>query len=85
MAAIAGERMGPPGFREVSAVCTHPDFLGRGYSRRLMALLSNDLLAQGLVPFLHVSPSNSRALALYERIGYQHRARIAFASLHRPG
>ncbi|WP_460454202.1 GNAT family N-acetyltransferase [Arenimonas aestuarii] len=84
LAAIAGERMGPPGHREVSAVCTHPDFLGRGYSRRLMALLSNDLLRHGLVPFLHVSPANDRALALYERIGYQHRARIAFASLSRP-
>ena len=84
LAAIAGERMGPPGHREVSAVCTHPDFLGLGYSRRLMALLSNDLLRQGLVPFLHVSPANDRALALYERIGYRHRARIRFASLSRP-
>jgi len=65
-------------------VCTHPDFLGRGYSRRLMAFLSNDLLGQGLVPFLHVSPANTRALALYERIGFHDRTRIAFASLARP-
>lgn len=84
LAAIVGERMGPPGYREISAVCTHPDFLGRGYSRRLMAFLSNDLLGQGLVPFLHVSPANTRALAMYEKIGYRDRARIAFASLVRP-
>lgn len=83
LAAIVGERMGPPGFREVSAVCTDPDFLGRGYARRLMAWLSNDLLASGLTPFLHVSPGNSRALALYARNGYATRARPAFYSLAR--
>jgi len=34
LAAMAGERMGMPGFREVSAVCTHPDFLGRGLAQK---------------------------------------------------
>ena len=83
LAAIIGERMGPPGWRELSAICTHPDFLGRGYARRLMAWLSNDLLAQGLMPFLHVSRQNSRALALYENNGYRTRTGIAFWSLAR--
>lgn len=83
LAAIAGERMGPPGWREISAICTHPDFLGRGYARRLMAWLSNDLLARGLAPFLHVSRQNTRALALYENNGYRTRAGIAFWSLAR--
>lgn len=83
LAAIIGERMGPPGWREISAVCTHPDFLGRGYARRLMAWLSNDLLAQGLTPFLHVSRQNGRALALYENNGYRTRTGIAFWSLAR--
>ena len=83
LAAIIGERMGPPGWRELSAICTHPDFLGRGYARRLMAWLSNDILAQGLTPFLHVSRQNSRALALYENNGYRTRTGIAFWSLAR--
>ena len=83
LAAIIGERMGPPGWREVSAVCTHPDFLGRGYARRLMAWLSNDLLASGLRPFLHVSQQNSRALALYRDNGYRTRIEIPFWSLAR--
>lgn len=83
LAAIIGERMGPPGWREISAVCTHPDFLGRGYARRLMAWLSNDILAQGLTPFLHVSRQNGRAIALYENNGYRTRTGIAFWSLSR--
>ncbi|KAA2283963.1 GNAT family N-acetyltransferase [Arenimonas fontis] len=84
LAAMAGERMGPAGFRELSAICTHPDFLGRGLARRLMAFLSNDLLEGGLTPFLHVSPENRRALELYERNGYRLRARIPFHRLCRP-
>ena len=83
LAAIIGERMGPPGWREVSAVCTHPDFLGRGYARRLMAWLGNDILASGLIPFLHVSQQNTRALELYRNNGYRLRAQIPFWSLAR--
>lgn len=84
LAAMAGERMGPAGFREISAVCTHPDFLGRGLARRLMAWLSNDLIEGGLRPFLHVSPNNQRAMDLYERNGYRLRARLPFHRLLRP-
>jgi hypothetical protein len=32
-AAMAGQRLAPTGFSEVSAGCTHPDFRGRGYAR----------------------------------------------------
>jgi ribosomal protein S18 acetylase RimI-like enzyme len=81
LAAMAGERLGMPGFREISAVCTHPDFVGRGYARRLLAFLANDLLARGQTPFLHVSPSNTRALELYETNGWRVRARPRFWSL----
>lgn len=83
LAAIAGERMGPPGYREVSAICTHPEHLGRGHARRLTAFLCNHLLAGGLQPFLHVSPSNTRALGLYEAMGFRHRAGLAFSALRR--
>ena len=83
LAAIIGERMGPPGWREISAVCTHPDFLGRGYARRLMAWLANDLLGSGLMPFLHVSQQNTRALELYRNNGFRTRIEIPFWSLAR--
>ena len=83
LAAMIGERMGSNDAREISAVCTHPDFLGHGYARRLMAFLTNDLLAQGLQPFLHVSHENARAKAMYEGIGYRTRRDIGFWSLRR--
>ncbi len=83
LVAMAGERLGAPGLREMSAICTHPDFLGRGYARRLTAFLSNDTLARGQRPFLHVSPANHRARGVYEAMGYRLRRTIPFWSLRR--
>jgi ribosomal protein S18 acetylase RimI-like enzyme len=83
LAAMIGERLGTDACQEMSAICTHPDFNGRGYARRLTALLTNDVLARGLTPFLHVSHANSRAKQLYEQLGYSHRRDIGFWSLRR--
>jgi len=83
LAAMAGERLGTDGFQEISAICTHPDFNGRGYARRLTAMLSNDNLSRGRIPFLHVSHDNPRALNMYERLGYRHRRDIGFWSISR--
>jgi predicted GNAT family acetyltransferase len=67
----------------MSAICTHPDVLGRGYARRLTAFLTNQALRAGNIPFLHVAYSNARAKALYERMGYRLRRDIPFAGLRR--
>jgi ribosomal protein S18 acetylase RimI-like enzyme len=83
LAAMIGERMGTETTREMSAICTHPDFNGRGYARRLTALLTNDALAHGNLPYLHVSHENLRAKRLYERIGYRFRPDIGFWALRR--
>jgi ribosomal protein S18 acetylase RimI-like enzyme len=83
LAAMIGERMGFPGFREISAVCTHPDFVGQGLARRLLAYLTNDILQTGATPFLHVSPQNQRAIRLYAQNGYRTRSQVAFWSLRR--
>ncbi len=40
LAAMAGERMRFPGFTEVSGVCTHPDFRGRGLARSLSSVVA---------------------------------------------
>lgn len=85
LAAIIGERMGMDEWQEISAVCTHPDFLGRGYARHLLTMLSNDVLAQGRTPYLHVANENARAKDLYLRSGYTVRRDIPFFSLHRAG
>jgi ribosomal protein S18 acetylase RimI-like enzyme len=83
LAAMIGERLGTDTHTEMSAICTHPDFNGRGYARRLTAFLTNDTLARGRTPFLHVSHENVRALQLYERMGYTLRRDIGFWALHR--
>jgi len=83
LAAMIGERLGTDDTQEMSAICTHPDFNGRGYARRLTAFLTNDNLARGRLPFLHVSHENPRALRLYEQLGYRLRRDIGFFSLRR--
>ena len=85
LAAMIGERMGMDGHQEISAVCTHSDFNGRGYARRLLAWLSNDNLERGRTPFLHVSQDNHRAKRLYEQNGYRARCEMPFWSLRRTG
>jgi ribosomal protein S18 acetylase RimI-like enzyme len=83
LAAMAGERLGMDRLQEISAICTHPDFNGRGYARRLTAVLSNDNLQRGRTPFLHVSHENARAKRMYEQMGYRHRRDIGFWSIRR--
>lgn len=82
--AMAGERMGMDGHQEISAVCTHPDHLGHGHARRLMAMINNDALTRGRLPFLHVSHDNARAKALYQHLGYLHRIDVPLLSVRRP-
>ncbi|WP_157592410.1 GNAT family N-acetyltransferase [Solirubrobacter soli] len=69
LAAMAGERMRPSGATEISAVCTHPDFTGRGYARALMTPLLQDAFAAGRSPMLHVKTENG-AKRLYDRLGF---------------
>jgi len=83
LVAMAGERMRFDGHQEISAVCTHPDHTGRGYAQRLVAMLGNDILDSGRVPFLHVSHENTRAKSLYERMGYAFRADIPLLAVKR--
>ncbi len=83
LVAMAGERMGFPGFQEISAICTHPQYLGRGYAQRLLATLNNRALARGEVPFLHVSHENARAKGVYELMGYVQRCDIDLVQVTR--
>jgi predicted GNAT family acetyltransferase len=70
LVAMAGERISIPGYREISAVCTHPDYTGRGYAKILMNRLICEHAATGVTSFLHVSKSNARAVGIYERMGF---------------
>jgi len=68
--AMAGERMHAGSLREISGVCTHPDFQGRGLATRLMRKLIRRQVARHETPFLHVMRANENARRLYERMGF---------------
>lgn len=68
--AMAGERMAADTLREISGVCTHPDYQGKGLARRLTQKLLQRQLARGQIPFLHVMSANTTARGLYERMGF---------------
>jgi len=71
LVAMAGERMQAGRFREISGVCTHPEFQGRGLARRLMLALIRRQMQRGEAPFLHVMRENTNARGLYERMGFR--------------
>jgi ribosomal protein S18 acetylase RimI-like enzyme len=83
LVAMAGERLKVPGYTEISAVCTHPDHLGKGYAAALMTEIMRSIRARGEKPFLHVRGDNSRAIAIYERLGFHTRSKGHFAVLRR--
>ena len=83
LAAMAGERMRFPGYTEVSGVCTHPDFRGRGLARRLSAAVVAGIEARGEQAFLHVWKSNHAAISLYEGLGFRIRTDMNATVLRR--
>jgi ribosomal protein S18 acetylase RimI-like enzyme len=84
LVAMAGQRLAPPGFREVSAVCTHPDFRGRGLAAGLTALVARRIVERGERPFLHHASDNDAARRVYESIGFEFRRQVVFAALGAP-
>ncbi|GAA4143143.1 GNAT family N-acetyltransferase [Actinomadura keratinilytica] len=84
LVAMAGERLRPPGWTEISAVCTAPDARGRGHATRLVRALAARITARNERPFLHVAAANTGALALYERLGFAVRRRVTFRGFRTP-
>lgn len=88
LVAMAGERMtlidaSGHAFTEVSGVCTHPDFRGRGLAGALMRIVAARILARGEKPFLHVYAHNTGAIALYEALGFGLRNALVMTMLER--
>jgi len=85
LAAMAGERMAVSGCTELSAVCTHPDYLGRGLAHRLVAHVAHAIRQRGLQPYLHVSNRNARAIKVYETSGFVPRRELPLRCVQRVG
>jgi ribosomal protein S18 acetylase RimI-like enzyme len=85
LAAMAGRRLLPSGFAEVSAVCTHPGFRGRGYARAAVEASACAIFDSGRVPFLTCLEANTGAIRVYEQVGFVLRRKFHLAVLKRPG
>ncbi|WP_438870667.1 GNAT family N-acetyltransferase, partial [Paractinoplanes bogorensis] len=77
--AMAGERLHPPGWTEISAVCTDPAFRGQGLATKLVRAVAFGVRQRGEIPFLHTSAANTNAIRLYQSIGFRLRKRTTFA------
>jgi ribosomal protein S18 acetylase RimI-like enzyme len=82
--AMAGERMRPPGWTEISAVCTDPAHRGRGLATRLVRAVGAVIRDRGDVPFLHTTRDNTGAIRVYEAMGFVYRRSLQFAAYQVP-
>jgi ribosomal protein S18 acetylase RimI-like enzyme len=78
LVAMAGERLHPPGYTEISAVCTDAAHRGQGLATRLVHAVAHGIRQRGETPFLHAAATNTNAIRLYESLGFRLRNRAAF-------
>lgn len=76
LVAMAGERLRQPGYTEVSGVCTHPDYRGRGLAKTLSSAVTNRVRSRNEDSYLHAYTDNAAAIGLYENLGYEKRAKL---------
>jgi ribosomal protein S18 acetylase RimI-like enzyme len=79
--AVTGERMKMNNFTEISAVITHPNHTGKGYAKQLIKHTSDLIFKDNKTPYLHVANSNTNAIKLYNKLGFQTRRTISFWNL----
>ncbi|MBO8190281.1 GNAT family N-acetyltransferase [Streptomyces oryzae] len=84
LVAMAGERLRPPGWTEISAVCTAAEARGRGHAARLVRALVARIESRNERPFLHVAAANTAAVALYEHLGFKVRRPVTFRGFRTP-
>jgi ribosomal protein S18 acetylase RimI-like enzyme len=83
LVSMAGTRLAAGPYTEVSAVCTHPDFVGRGLAQRVLPHVMNYIQQKGQIPYLQLYPDNLPALRLYQRLGFVERANLRVYSLEK--
>jgi ribosomal protein S18 acetylase RimI-like enzyme len=84
LVAMAGERLHPPGWTEISAVCTDPDYRGQGLAGRLVRAVVHNIRARGEQALLHAAAANTPAIRLYEALGFELRIETVFAQVRTP-
>jgi ribosomal protein S18 acetylase RimI-like enzyme len=84
LVAMAGERLHPPGFTEISAVCTDASHRGRGLASRLVRAIVQGIWARAEKPFLHLTLENEPAHRIYAALGFETRALADVVGLRAP-
>jgi len=84
LVAMAGERLHPPGWTEISAVCTDPAYRGQGLATRLVHAVAHGIHARGETPFLHAAADNTTAISLYTSLGFRLRRTAPFLAVRTP-
>jgi ribosomal protein S18 acetylase RimI-like enzyme len=84
--AMAGQRLHPSGWAEISAVCTDDRHRAQGLGTRLVRAVAAGIASRGEVPFLHAAADNAGAIRLYEALGFTLRRTLSFTvvRLRRP-
>jgi ribosomal protein S18 acetylase RimI-like enzyme len=84
LAAMAGERLHPPGWTEISAVCTDESYRGQGLATRLVRAVAYNIRSRGDQVLLHAAASNTNAIRLYEKLGFEVRRETTFVVYSSP-
>ncbi|NEB81220.1 GNAT family N-acetyltransferase [Streptomyces sp. SID14478] len=84
LVAMAGERLHPPGWTEISAVCTDADQRGQGLAGRLVRAVAAGIEERGQTPFLHTGEHNTQAIRLYKSLGFRLRRTTRFRAARAP-
>jgi GNAT superfamily N-acetyltransferase len=85
LVAMAGERLHPPGWTEISAVCTDERVRGEGLATRLVRAVAAGIRARGETPFLQATVTNTNAIRLYQTLGFTLRGQVVFQAVRCPG
>jgi GNAT superfamily N-acetyltransferase len=83
LVAMSGERWRTGQYAEISAVCTHPDYRGRGYAKQFVSQGGIEIIAGGRTPFLHTYAGNAVAIATYEKLGFRPSRMMQFTIIRR--
>ncbi|MBP2445816.1 GNAT family N-acetyltransferase [Rhizobium leguminosarum] len=76
LVAMAGQRMRQTGFIELSGLCAHPDFQGRGLGTLLFRFVAGEIASGGDTAYLHAYAANTSAISLYLALGFTLRAEM---------
>jgi ribosomal protein S18 acetylase RimI-like enzyme len=82
--AMAGERLQPDGWTEISAVAVDEEHRRQGLASRLVLDVAFHARQRGDRALLHASATNTTAISGYEKLGFALRRRLTFGAVRTP-